>query len=516
PIDNIVIDWSYWEEDQWGSHEFDASRFPNPQKMMDDIHALNGRAMISVWPKFYTNTDNYKELDAKGFMYQQVVRDSVRDWIGEGHIGSFYDPYSQEARDLFWKQMKEKIYSLGMDAWWMDASEPDIVSNASMAYRKKLSTPTAIGSSTEFFNTYALMNADAIYNGQRSVDPNKRVFLLTRSGFAGLQRYSTATWSGDIGTRWEDMKAQITAGMNFALSGIPYWTMDIGGFCVEKRYETAKEGSEDLKEWRELNTRWYQFGAFVPLFRAHGQYPYREVYNIAPESHKAYQSIVYYNKLRYRLMPYIYSLAGHVYFDDYTIMRALVMDFPHDLQVINIDDQYMFGPSLMVCPIYRYKARQRSVYLPQGSSWYDAYSGDVYDGGQTITALAPYEKMPLFVKAGAILPIGPEIEYTDQKLDAPIKLLVYAGADGHFDLYEDEGLNFNYEQDKYSSIPISWSEKEAKLTIGARTGEFKGMQKNRTFYVVFASKDKKIDFEFDTYKGRKVSYNGSSIEIELK
>ncbi|MBN2597854.1 MAG: DUF5110 domain-containing protein [Marinifilaceae bacterium] len=516
PIDNIVIDWSYWEEDQWGSHKFDASRFPDPKKMMDDIHAMNGRAMISVWPKFYINTDNYKALDAKGYMYQQAVKDSIGDWISEDYIGSFYDPYCKGARQLFWDQLNKSIYSIGMDAWWMDASEPDIVSNSSMEYRKELMTPTAIGSSTEFFNTYALMNAKAIYNGQRSADPNKRVFLLTRSGFAGLQRYSTATWSGDIGTRWEDMKAQITAGMNFAISGIPYWTMDIGGFCVEKRYETAKEGSEDLKEWRELNTRWYQFGAFVPLFRAHGQYPYREVYNIAPESHKAYQSILYYSKLRYRLMPYIYSLAGHVYFDDYTIMRALVMDFAKDSKVNNIDDQYMFGPSLMVCPVYEYGARNRSVYLPESNGWYNAYNGNFVQGGQTITADAPYDRMPMFVKAGSILPVGPEIEYTSQKLNAPIKLVVYTGEDAEFELYEDEGLNFNYEKGKFSTISIKWSENDQKLTIGERKGEFEGMPQERIFTIVFVSETNKVDFNFDNFKGKEVKYNGNAIQIELK
>ncbi len=516
PIDNIVQDWSYWKVDQWGSHEFEASRFPNPKKMMDDIHAMNARCMISVWPKFYVNTDNYKELDAQGYIYQQAVKDSIRDWIGTGYIGSFYDPYSQGARDLFWKQMNEKLYTLGMDAWWMDASEPDILSNASMEYRKKLSTPTAIGSSTEFFNTYALMNADAIYKGQRSVDPDKRVFLLTRSGFAGLQRYATATWSGDIGTRWEDMKAQITAGMNFAMSGIPYWTMDIGGFCVEKRYETAKEGSKDLDEWRELNTRWYQFGSFVPLFRAHGQYPYREVFNIAPTSHKAYKSILYYNKLRYRLMPYIYSLAGKVYFDDYTIMRGLVMDFANDKAVENIDDQYMFGPSIMVCPVYKYQARAREVYLPKGNSWYNAYSGEVAEGGQVVTAKAPYERMPLFIKAGSILPVGPEIEYTNQKPDAPIKLIVYTGADGEFKLYEDEGLNYNYEKGKFSIIPFSWSEAEQTLTIGDRSGSFEGMLNNRTFEVIFASKDKKVNFDFATLKGQQVKYSGNLMQLKLQ
>ena len=238
---------------------------------------MNAKMMISVWPKFYYTTEYYKEFDREGWMYRQAVKDSIRDWVGKGYIGSFYDAYSAGARKLFWKQINEKLYSLGIDSWWMDASEPDIRSCSDIDYRKKLCGPTALGSSTQYFNAYALMNADAIYNGQRGVDNNKRVFLLTRSGYAGLQRYSTATWSGDIGTRWEDMKSQISAGLNFAVSGIPYWTMDIGGFSVEKRYEKGqfefdKTGREnaDYKEWRELNTRWYQFGAFCPLFRSHG------------------------------------------------------------------------------------------------------------------------------------------------------------------------------------------------------------------------------------------------------
>ena len=293
PLDNIILDWSYWPKDAWGSHDFDTERFPDAKGMMDSVHAKDAHIMISVWPKFYYTTDNYKAFDEKGWMFNRAVKDSIRDWISPGYIGGFYDAYSEGARKLFWDQLNEKLYSKGIDAWWMDASEPDILSNASMQYRKELMTPTALGPSVEYFNAYALVNAQGIYEGQRSTNPNNRVFLLTRSGFAGLQRYSTATWSGDIGTRWEDMKAQISAGLNFAMSGIPYWTMDIGGFCVEKRYENAKEGSEDMKEWRELNARWFQFGAFCPLFRSHGQYPYREIYNIAPEGHPAYNSMVH-------------------------------------------------------------------------------------------------------------------------------------------------------------------------------------------------------------------------------
>jgi len=515
PIDNIVMDWSYWEQDQWGSHEFDPTRFSDPKKMVDDIHAMNGHIMISVWPKFYINTYHYKEFESNGWMYKQAVNDSIRDWIAQGYIGSFYDAYSKGARELFWNQMNEHIFSLGMDAWWMDASEPDILSNASLDYRKKLTGPTALGSSTEFLNTYALMNAEAIYNGQRRVEPNQRVFLLTRSGFAGLQRYSTATWSGDIGTRWEDLKAQISAGMNFALSGVPYWTMDIGGFCVEKRYEKAQEGSEDLNEWRELNTRWYQFGTFTPLYRAHGQFPYREVYNIASENHPAYQSIVYYNKLRYRLMPYIYSLAGKVHFDDYTIMRALVMDFSNDPRSTQVSDQFMFGSSLMICPVYTYKTREREVYFPASEGWYDLYTGKYIRGAQTQTVAAPYEKMPLFVKAGSIIPVGPEIEFAGQKPDAPITLFVYGGTDAAFTLYEDEGTNYNYEKGKYSKISMRYNEETQTLVIGERKGFFERMPMSRQFHVVFVNKDKTAPFNPDQKGQRTVTYTGEQLTIKL-
>jgi alpha-D-xyloside xylohydrolase len=397
----------------------------------------------------------------------------------------------------------------------MDASEPDIESNASIEYRKLLSTPTSLGPSTKYFNTYALMNAMAIYNGQRSVDPDKRVFLLTRSGFAGLQRYSTATWSGDIGTRWEDMKAQIPAGLNFAISGIPYWTMDIGGFCVEKRYANAKEGSEDMEEWRELNTRWFQFGSFCPLFRSHGQYPLREIYNLSPETHPAYKSMVYYDKLRYRLMPYIYTLAGMTHFNDYTIMRPLIMDFNGDPGIYNISDQYMFGPSLMVAPVYKYKARSREVYLPAACGWYDFYNKKYFRGGQRIIADAPYEKIPLFIREGTILPVGPEIQFTSEKKADPLIIFVYTGKDCEFQLYEDEGANYNYEKGSYSNILFSYNEAKKELKIGERKGSFPGMPVTRTFKIIFISKEKMVTFNPEISADVTINYDGNASEVSL-
>jgi len=299
--------------------------------------------------------------------------------------------------------------------------------------------------------------------------------------------------------------------LNFAISGVPYWTMDIGGFCVEKRYES--EDPAHVDEWRELNTRWFQFGAFCPLFRSHGQFPYREVYNLAPESTEYYQSLVYYTKLRYRLMPYIYSLAGMTYYNDYTIMRPMVMDFAADTNVRNLGDQYMFGPSLLVAPVYQFKARTRKVYLPKGKGWYDFNSGVYFDGGQTVDAAAPLLRMPMFVKEGAILPYGPDIQYTAQKSDEPTTILVYTGANGSFNLYEDEGVNYNYEKGHCSNIKLTYDEASKTLTIGKRNGTFEGMQQARQFKVVFIEKGKPSIQKLDITSGKIIDYSGDELTV---
>ena len=533
PIDNIVQDWNYWPEDQWGSHEFEASRYPNPQQMLDDVHQMHGRFMISVWPKFYVNTDNYKELDAKGWMYNQSPTDDIHDWVGPGYKNGFYDAYDPEARKMFWRQMDENLYTkynkkgvAGVDAWWMDASEPNVRDCTPMWYRKALSGPTALGTSTEYFNAYSTVNADAIYNGQRGVWKGKqnepRVFLLTRSGFAGEQRYSTATWSGDIGTRWEDMRAQMTAGLNYSMSGIPFWGMDQGGFCVENRYVAAQQlydrtkvENEDLKEWRELQTRWNQFGAFIPLFRSHGQWPLREIWNIAPDDHPAYKSFVYYDKLRYRLMPYIYSMAGWAHFRDYTLMRALVMDFNGDSDVENIGNQWMFGPVLMACPVGYYKARSRSVYFPKQCGWYNLYTNEFIEGGRRLVVDAPYEQIPVFVREGAIIPFGPEMQWSDEKPAELINLYVYAGQNGEFQLYEDEGTNYNYEKGKYATIDITYDDASKTVTFSARKGQFPGMLKNRRFNVVLVTKDAPKPLNLDNPEGKMVQYAGKAVSVQL-
>jgi alpha-D-xyloside xylohydrolase len=513
PLDNIVLDWSYWREAEWGSQDFDQTRFSNPDSMINVLHnKYNTRFMISVWPKFYEGIVTYNEFDKNNWLYKRNIADRQRDWIAKGYVSTFYDAFNEAAQKGFWNLINEKLYKKGVDAWWMDASEPDILSNVTPQRRKEQMTPTAIGPAAQYLNAYPLQNAKGIYEGQRATNPADRVFILTRSAYGGLQRYAAATWSGDIASRWHDMKAQISAGVNFSMSGLPYWTMDIGGFAVEQRFERPNE--KDLEEWQELQTRWYQFGAFVPLFRVHGQFPFREIFNIAPETHPAYKSMLYYDKLRYRLLPYIYSLAGAAYHNDGTIMRGLVMDFSNDTAVVNLADQYLFGPSLLVNPVYNYGQRLREVYLPKGAGWYNFYTGQYHDGGKQITAEAAYERMPLFVKAGSILPFGPDLQYTLEKPADEITLYVYTGADGTFTLYEDEGTNYNYEKGAFATIPMTYNEAAKTLMIGERNGSFNGMLQSRKFYIVWVTKDNKKGIDSQPAAEQTVMYTGKAISVK--
>jgi alpha-D-xyloside xylohydrolase len=513
PLDNIVLDWSYWDEDKWGSQDFDLTRFPDAEGMIKQLHEkYKTHFMISVWPKFYEGIDAYNDFDKKGFLYKVNIQNRQRDWIGKGYVSTFYDAYNPKAREAFWNLVRDKLHKKGVDGWWLDSTEPDILSNASIADRKKLMNPTALGSSTKYFNAYALMNEKAIYEGLRRTEPNKRVFIFTRSAFAGSQRYAAATWSGDVAANWQDFKTQIPAGLNFSLSGIPYWTTDIGGFSVEKKFEKAK--GEDLEEWRERMTRWFQFGMFNPLFRVHGQYPYREMFNVAPDNHPAYKSMLYYDKLRYSLMPYIYSLAAKTYWEDYTIMRALVMDFPDDKQVLNIGNQFLFGPSFLVAPVTDYKARTWPVYLPANTGWYDLYTGKHFDGGQTVQADAPLERIPVFVKAGAIIPVGPELQYTAEKVADPLSIYVYTGADGSFSLYEDNGLNNDYIKGQYATIPLTYTESSQTLTLGKRHGTFDGLLEKRTIQIFWVSSDHAAGMSRDAHPAQVVDYNGEAVTVK--
>jgi alpha-D-xyloside xylohydrolase len=513
PLDNIVLDWNYWPEPAWGSHEFDKARFPDPKRMVDDVHALNAQIMISVWPKFYPETANYKELDAAGFIYRKNVEDGYVDWIGKGYKNAFYDPYSKEAREMYWRQVHEKLNVLGFDAWWMDATEPDPHSNLDIESLKARNGPTAMGPADQFFNTYALVHSGGVYEGARAANPDKRAYILTRSGTAGIQRHAATLWSGDIVSRWDDLYNQISSGVSINYSGIPNWTFDIGGFATEARYNAQPMKPEDLAEWRELQLRWFQMGAFVPVFRSHGQFPTREIWNIAPQGSEVYDSLVWHDKLRYRLMPYTYTLAADVHHRDGSIMRGLPMDFPDDAAARKVRDEYLFGKAFLVAPVYAYRARARQVYLPAGADWYDFHSGAKHVGGQSVEATAPLARMPLYVRAGSIVPVGPDIQHTGEKPGAPITLFVFTGADGSFDYYEDDGVSYGYERDEFARIPLRYDAAKETLVIGARAGSYEGMPAKRTFHVRWMRDGAKAPAELDAKADATVEYEGAEVTV---
>lgn len=512
PLDNIVLDWFYWKEDQWGSHEFDKTRFPDPKGMIDAVHKQNAQLMISVWPKFYPQTANYQELDKAGFMYRGNVEAGAKDWVGPGYLNSFYDPYSKPARDMYWRQIHEKLNVLGIDAWWMDATEPDLHSNLDLDSIKARMGPTAMGPSENFFNSYPLVHSGGVYEGAREAN-QKRVFILTRSGFGGMQRNASAVWSGDIASRWDDLYNQISSGVSVSYSGLPNWTYDIGGFANESRYSTQNPKAEDVAEWRELNLRWFQMGAFAPLFRSHGEYPLREIWNLAPAGTEVYDSLVWHDKLRYRLLPYIYTLAADTYHRDGTILRGLAMDFPDDRAARNVRDQYLFGKAFLVAPVYKHQARSRAVYLPAGADWYDFHTGALSKGGANFDAAAPLARMPLFVRAGSIVPVGPDVQYAAEKPGAPLTLLVFTGADGSFDYYEDDGVSYAYEKGEFARIPLRYDSAKGTLTLGARAGSYPGMTEKRTIHVRWIKAGSRAPAELDAKPDATVEYSGAEVVV---
>jgi len=514
PLDNIVQDWFYWPEDQWGSHAFDAQRYPDPKGMVDAIHALNARVMISVWPKFYPNTENAKAFAAKGWLYRGNLVAGNRDWVGPGYPNTDYDAYAPGARDLYFAQIKPALVDKGFDAWWMDATEPDIHSNLSIEERIANMGPTAFGPAAALFNSYPLVHAQGMAEHLRAAQPDRRPFILTRSGFGGLQRASSAVWSGDLAARWDDLHDQISAGVNLSLSGLPYWTHDIGGFAVEDRY--AKGDPAHLAEWRELNLRWFQFGAFSPIFRSHGESPKREIYEIAAGDPAMADAMIGYDRLRYRLMPYIYTIGADAALKDGTIMRGLAMDFAHDRVAWGVDDEYMFGPAFLVAPVTRFGARSRTVYLPAGTGWYDFADGRYYPGGRSVTITAPRERMPLLVRAGAIVPTGPAIQSSGEQPGGALVLHVFTGANGAFDLYEDDGTSIDYVRGAFARVPLRWDEKAQVLTIGQRQGSYAGMPATRAISVRFHVPGKPEAPDMADNPAFAVTYSGAEQKVRFR
>jgi alpha-D-xyloside xylohydrolase len=399
----------------------------------------------------------------------------------------------------------------------MDATEPDLRPTPTLDGQREYANPTALGPGTRVLNAYPLLNSSAIYEGQRAAAPDQRVFILTRSGFAGQQRYAAATWSGDTSSTWTAMRKQIVAGLGFSISGLPYWTMDSGGFSVPSRFSDANAKPADVDEWRELNTRWFEFAAFVPLMRSHGQFPFREMWQFGGETSEAYRAQLKFDRLRYRLLPYVYSLAGAVTRENGTIMRALVMDFPSDPGARDVRDEYMFGPALLVSPVTHYRERSRGVYLPGNGTWYDLSTGAAQRGGETVDAAAPYDWIPLYARAGSIIPFGPEVSYVGERPADPVTLHVYAGADGAFTLYEDDGLTYGYERGEYARIPLRWNEATHTLSIGARSGSFPGMLAERDFDIVLVSPARPAGLPLDrAAAGRRVHFSGSRIDVVLQ
>jgi len=497
PLDNIVMDWQYWKTNEWGSQEFDPERFSNPDSMIAVLHdQYHTKFMISVWPKFYKGIPNFDLMYKQGFLLNKNADENRKDWLG--YVSTFYDVYNPAARKQFWELLQHNQYRKKIDAWWMDAPEPDVHSNLSIAKRKDLFYPNAMGSAIKYFNSYPLLNSKGIYEGQRALQDNKRVFILTRSGFAGIQRYGSAVWSGDIGSTWEEMKNQVAAGVNFSMSGIPYWTFDAGGFAVENRYAQGK----DMDEWKELQARWYQFGSFLPLFRAHGQYPYREPFNIANETEDTYKAIVSAIEMRYTLLPTLYSIAADVYINNGSFLKGMMMEFPNDKKVLDINDQFMCGNSILVCPVYGYKQRSRKLYLPSGANWYEQGSNKMYTGGQTIEVDAPVTKLPVFIKEGSILVTGPVMQYSTEKRADTLTISVYGNKNAAFNLYEDGNENYDYENGKYATINFTYDAVTKKFTANAAVGKFTAMLNNRVFNIVCINKDKTVS-KISQYNGDK-------------
>lgn len=517
PLDGIIQDWRYWGSNYlWNAMDFLNEEFSDPKKMMEDIHGMNAHIIISIWSAFGPHTKPYRELD-KGnmlFNFRTWPESGSEKWPPNMDYPSgarVYDAYHPQARDIYWKYLNENLRSVGIDGWWMDSTEPDHFH----PIPEDFDTPTYLGSFRKVRNAYPLMSVGGVYDHQRAVTSDKRVFILTRSAFAGQQRYGANTWTGDITASWEVLEKQIPAGLNFSLCGIPHWNSDIGGFFLWQ-YPLML----DDPDYRELYARWIQFGTFCPMMRSHGEGAPREIYQFGKKGEPIYDAIEKYIRLRYSLLPYIYTTAWEVTANQSSFMRALAMDFAHDRNVWNIHNQYMFGKSLLVCPVTQpmytqtvsdtirvedfSTVKSMRIYLPKNTEWYDFWTNQKHSGGQYIVKDTPIDILPLYVKAGSILPIGPEVQYSTEKSWDNLEIKVYPGCNGEFTLYEDENDNYNYEKGMYSTITMKWNDRTRMLTIENRKGEFSSMLKERKFNIVTADGAKKA-----------VAYNGKKVTVKM-
>ena len=531
PLDGIIQDWQYWGNNYlWNAMDFLNVDFYNPQKMVNDVHKLNAHMLISIWNSFGPKTKQYKDLDKIGALmnFQTWPLSGSAKWPPRMDYPSgvrVYDPFNPEARDIYWKYLDKGIFSLGMDGWWMDSSEPDHLNVKPSDFDNK----TYLGSFRKVRNAFPLMTVGGLYTHQRSVTSDKRVFILTRSAFAGQQRYGADTWSGDVVASWDALRDQITAGLNFSLSDIPYWNSDIGGFFLWNFPQKLDDAN-----YCELYARWIQFGAFCPMMRSHGTDAPREIYQFGKKGDKIYDAIDKFINLRYLLLPYIYSTSWDVTANQSSMMRALVMDFVKDKQVLDLNNEYMFGKSLLVCPVTKpmyskivvqgndtakvgdfSKIKSTEVYLPKGTEWLDFWTGEKHKGGQKINKKVPIDIMPLFVKAGAILPIGPKVQYATEKKWDNLEIRVYPGADGEFTLYEDENDNYDYEKGMYSTITFKWDNAKRVLTIGERKGTFPGILKECKFNIVKVTQNNGTGMSKVMKYDKVVTYDGREVRVRL-
>lgn len=487
PIDAMVQDWFWWKTE--GDPIFN-EHYHDVPKDLEALHKENIHTMISVWGLLDPASETFKIMEGKHLT------------VPGAHV---YDATSPEARDIYWKQLPGKLLEQGWDAFWLDSAEPEEFwphMGDAILRNKRI----AIGNGAEYTNIFPFAHTNGVQEHWKQATDRKRVFLLTRSAFLGQQRVGATVWSGDVyGTFW-GLSHQVAGGLNFALSGYPYWTTDIGGYWL------PFEGALEKPEYQELYARWFEFGTFCPVFRTHGHRAHNEMWTYD----KVEPTLIRYDKLRYRLMPYIYSLAWKVTDQDYTIQRPLVMDWRTDEKTWNIGDQFMFGPAILVNPVLKASATRRSVYLPESPVWYDFWTGAELKGGQEIDAEAPIDRMPLYVRAGSILPLGPQIEYATENPGGPVELRIYRGANGSFDLYEDAGDSYDYEKGQHSIIPFRWNDDSSVLTIGTREGKFPGMVEKRTFRVVLVDKEHGAGGEVTSKVDKDVTYEGNEVRVSLK
>ncbi|SFD88301.1 glycoside hydrolase family 31 protein [Thermophagus xiamenensis] len=522
PLDGIILDWRYWGNNYlWNAMEFLNEEFYNPQKMINDVHNMNAHMIISIWNSFGPHTKPYRELDSINalFDFKTWPESGSFKWPPNPDYPSgvrVYDAYNPAARDIYWKYLNKGIFSLGMDGWWIDSSEPDHFDPKPSDFDNQ----TYLGSFRKVRNAYPLMTVGGVYKHQREVTSDKRVFILTRSVFAGQQRYGANTWSGDVVASWDALRKQISNGLNLSLCGVPYYNSDIGGFFLWD-YQNPLQNAD----YRELYARWIQFGAFCPMMRSHGTDAPREIYQFGKKGEPIYDAIEKYINLRYSLLPYIYSTSWDVSKNQSTMMRALVMDFPNDKKALNIDDQYLFGKSILVCPVTERMynengqadfstVKERELYLPAGTRWIDFWTGEMLEGGQIITRETPLDIMPLYVKAGSIIPIGPDVQYAEEKPWDNLEIRIYEGADGEFTLYEDENDNYNYEKGMYSTIKFSWEDENKTLTISDRNGSFPGMLAERKFNILIVKPGKMNKMDAEKYD-KTIIYKGKRVSVKL-